>query len=911
MATSPSRKSPNEHPSTQPATALLRAAQVSVSEGLSQKQVLKLQQQFGPNTITAHDGPNLLRIFLHQFENFIIYILLTAFVIAFLAGEIANAIVVLFVLLFNAILGTIQEYRAEQAMNALKQLTVPEAQVLRENFWRTIDAAELVPGDIIAVAEGARVPADARIIESANCAVLEASLTGESTSVEKSADVLPRLLPLAEQTNMLFASTMVVRGRATAIVTTTNNETEIGKIAALVNTTSQQTTPLQQKLERLGHVIGTIILVICSIIFLGAILQGQSLTLLWNGDFLGFLFAIKDSLLTAAALAVAAIPEGLPAIVTIALAIGVRHMVKRNAIIRNLPSVETLGETTVICTDKTGTLTKNELTVTTLQTLRSTIHCSGTGYQPVGTLKTIRGSIGSTEEKLLAVGCLCSDATVATINGKSAITGDPTEAALLVSAQKGGFAYETLRKEHPRIHELPFDSNRKLMSTVHQRLGNKNNFQCTKGSPEQLLACCSHVLDGDRVVPLNAHHKKNILLSVGHMASQALRVLGFAYKETTETQCNEDHLIFIGLQAMIDPPHDEVTAAIKKCADAGIRVIMITGDNELTGKAIAARVGITGTTMTGTAFFALSEREQRTALKTLGVLARVEPSHKMRIVELLQDDNQVVAMTGDGVNDAPALKKADIGIAMGISGTDVAKEASDMILRDDNFTSIVGAIEEGRGIYGNIMQSIKYLFSYNMAAMMIVLISMLLDWPLPMTAIMILWMNLVTDGFPALALSVDPYPQHLMRQPPRKVQQGILNNGLIASFCYVNILITIGVLSLFFFGMTAYGGQTDELGVAHAQTIAFTALISLQLIQLQSIRRQAHQSPFSNPWLIAAVVGTFILHLLLLYTPLSSIFGTVALTFTDWILIVATGAVVYLLERIGTDYIKKKLDLKD
>ncbi len=887
----------------EPTSKVLEFLKTDVKTGLTDAKVTSRKQIYGENVLEQKKKISPLVIFFNQFRSFIIYILLFAVIVSLLAQEYVDSIVILSILVFNALFGFIQEYRAEKAIEALKKLSALKARVRRNGDVIMIDTKDVVPGDILVLEEGDKIPADARIIESVSLQTLEASLTGESTPVSKISDLLKGDLTIADRKNMVFAGTAITKGRGVAVVVETAMKTQIGKIAGMINEAPDKMTPLQKKLEAFGKWVGILTLLICAGIFLTGIIKDGIISLLFAGEFIAFIVAAKEWFLTAIALAVAAVPEGLPAIVTISLALGVRRMIQRNALIRKLPSVETLGETTVICSDKTGTLTKNEMTVRKAMYDMQDISVSGEGYATQGSIIMNKKEIPEHAKMLFKCGVLCNNATLD--KGKATITGDPTEAALLVSAEKAGFDHAKMIAEWKRTHEEPFDSNRKMMSTVVVDPKSKKSFVFTKGAPESVLERCDSMLVGGKVRKLTPKQKEAILAKNTEFASKALRVLAFAYKEYRKTGGIESKLVFIGLQGMIDPPRPEVKESVARCKTAGIRAIMITGDNINTAQAIAHEIGIEGEAINGVDFNKLTPNEQYRLVRKISIFARVEPQHKMRIVELLQRNGEVVAMTGDGVNDAPALKKADMGVAMGIKGTDVSKEASDMVLQDDNFASIVNAVEEGRGIYQNIQKFVNYLLSSNLAEVLIIFFAIVFSMPLPMTAIMLLWLNLVTDGLPALALSVDTHSKNLMNKPPKK-QTKIMDRSMMFNIIYVAVLITIAVLILFYWADAAYADLDEAMHLMKMQTIAFTALIVMEFARLQAIRSEYKIGTFSNKYLILAVAASLGLQLAVIYTPLASFFGTVALNLTDWLYIVGATIAVFILTMIGVK-IKNKM----
>lgn len=870
---------------------VLASFSVDLQTGLDESVVQTLQEKYGENILVEKSKRSPFWLFLQQFKSFIIYILLFAIVLSWLQYEYVDALIISIILFTNALVGFIQEYRAEKAIDALKKLAGLSVTVLRGGEKKTLETRELVPGDIIYLEEGSKIPADARLLSCTLFRVSEASLTGESVSVDKQAAVLAQTDNLADQKNMVFSGTLVAKGRAVAVVTGTGMATEIGKIATLLSEVEVELTPLQKKLDVLGRRIGVATLLICFAILSVGIAADNLFDLLLAGNWTGFLLGANSWLLLAVVLAVAAVPEGLPAIVTVSLSVGVHNMARRNVLIRRLPSVETLGETTVICSDKTGTLTKNQMTVSAVFTSRRIFDVGGEGYSTTGVISVNGAAAKLSDQELLLfrAGCLCNDAN---LQASGNITGDPTEASLLVSAAKAGLSYTQEQEANPRVGELPFDSTRKMMSTLHRQADGFCQF--TKGAPEQVLRVCDSVLVDGQVLPLSDELCSEILAQNDAFTGNALRVLAFAFANKADKTLVEKQLVFIGLQAMIDPPHEEVPAAIKTAQLAGIRIVMITGDNRLTAQSIANSIGIPGEAMEGAEFARLSEPEQFAALQTTAIFARVEPGHKMLIIDLLQQRGEVVAMTGDGVNDAPALRKADIGIAMGIAGSDVAKESSDMILLNDNYAGIVYAIEEGRGIFANIRKFVNYLLSSNLGEVSVIFFALILFGvdQLPMTAVMILWLNLVTDGLPALALSVDPNQQALMNRPPEKTSAGILNKAIAINIVAVSVLITVAVLAVF------YWSRGAGAGLAYQQTMAFTLIVVLELVRLQTIRQEHRLGMFSNKYLVWAVLVSIGLQLLVIYSPLAVFFGTVALAVSDWMVIILVAAMVWLCNRL-------------
>lgn len=854
----------------------------SSEKGLSSHQAEERLHKFGLNELKAEEGIHPLRIIIEQFASPLVWILIVALVISIVLKEHVDATVIAAIIIVNAILGFIQEFRAEKAIEALKRMASAKARVLRNGKEIKIDSTQVVPGDILILETGDKVPADARLFEVHSMHTQEGPLTGESQPVTKSLVVLAEKTALADRKNMVYASTIISSGRGIAVVSQTGMQTEVGKIASMIQEAHEKLTPLQKKLRLLGKHLTVAVVFVAVLVFLAGLLSGKAASVMF---------------LTAIALAVAAIPEGLPAVITISLAMGVQQMAKKNALVRKLPSVETLGSVNVICTDKTGTLTHNEMTVKKIWGNGVVYDVQGSGYSPEGKF-TLKGKLANPEhlEKILKIGVLCNDAHLTegkkgnTENRKWEVSGDPTEAALIVSARKAGIVLEELNKSDKRVDEIPFSSERKMMTTIHQSGGKKYSF--TKGAPDVIIELCDKILIGGKVIRLTRDKKKEILRQNEAFAGEALRVLGFAYKENTNDLKREDAekaMTFVGLQAMIDPPRDEVKDSIKRCREAGIRVIMITGDQITTAKAIAAELGITGEAITGQQLDQIKNLEG--SIDKIGIFARVNPEHKLEVVRALKQKGYVVAMTGDGVNDAPALKKADIGVSMGLGGTDVAKEASDMILTDDNFTSIVNAVEEGRGIFDNIRKFVNYLLSSNLGEISIILFASLLALPLPLTAIQILWVNLVTDGLPATALSFDSHAEGIMKRKPRAAHENILSKELRWDIILFGVLM--GIIGLILFWL--YLGS----GVMKAQTVAFTSLVVFEIVRLYSIRSQYNLGILNNKLLLGAVVLSVILHLLVIYVhPFSTWFKTAALELADWGVLIVASAVLYGVYRL-------------
>jgi P-type Ca2+ transporter type 2C len=859
----------------------------STKAGLDGSQVSERRAKYGRNELVEAKKKSPFAIFIGQFENLLVMLLIVAIGISVAVGAIVDATVIAIIVIANAILGFVQEYRAEKAMQALKKLSAPQATVLRDGKEKKIPAKDIVPGDVVLLQEGDRVPAGCRLLESFSLQVDESALTGESTPVEKQVGKFPEKTALADRKNLVFMNTVVTRGRGTAIVIATGMNTEIGHVAKMIQDVEDKPTPLQEKLAAVGKSIGLAVIVIA---FAIAGLE----------YFRGLPF--YDILLTSISLAVAAVPEGLPAIVTITLALGLSRMAHAKALIRKLPAVETLGATTVICSDKTGTLTKNQMTVEQLYIDNNFITVTGAGYTPTGEFldgKTKIKTLGNKAlELVLTIGSLCSTARLE--KGRQwKVFGDPTEGALLVSAMKAGIDRVSLLKKYKHIDELPFDSVRKLM-TVAYLTPTKKRTAYVKGAPEILLSKCTHIFKSGKISKISAKDKKDILSANKKMAESALRVLGMAYKiipagHKLNIKTTEKGLVFVGLQGMMDPPRDEVKPAIEVCKKAGIVTIMITGDYEVTATAIAKELGILdgGDVLTGAELDKLNATEFASKLKKISVYARVSPEHKVRILKAWQKSGAVVAMTGDGVNDAPALKNSDIGVAMGISGTDVAKEASAMVLQDDNFATIVAAVEEGRGIYDNIKKFIRYLLSSNVGEVMTIFAASLIGLPLPLIAVQILWMNLLTDGVPALALGIDPPEKGIMNRPPRRTDESTLDKNMWLFIFLVGIVMMVGTVGMF--------AKFLPNGIEHARTMSFTTIVMFQMWNVFNSRtpRSIFSSTFwDNKWLLAAIGSSVALQIAVVYVPFfHGIFGTTFLSVVDWIWVIGVSfSVVVVIE---------------
>jgi Ca2+-transporting ATPase len=834
---------------------ILAHFKVSKEQGLSSEEAEKRIAEYGYNILISRKKKTFLQVFFTQFKSFMIIILLIAAaisgVVGMMQGEgLLDTFVILGILIVNALVGAFQERKAESSLEALKNLAAPITRVLRDGSVVESSSKDLVPGDIIILETGAIIPADLRLIEAMNLKIQESAMTGESVPVDKHTEVLKDdNMALGDRINMAFSSSMVTYGRGRGVVVATGMKTEVGKIADMLQQSDDTETPMSRRLEQLGKVLGIAALIICALIFIVGILYGNS---------------VINMFMTAVTLAVAAIPEGLPAVSTVVLAIGVQRLVKRNAIIRTLPSVETLGSATVICSDKTGTLTQNKMTVVE-------------AYVNHRKIKINRSSpaskLNDEENRLLSISVLCADATIRDgEDGKLEFTGDPTETALLDFGALYSVFKNDLEKSYPRVAEIPFDSERKRMTTVN-RMSEKTTRVNVKGGLDEVLSVCNRIVVHGEIKPLTQEDRSQISRANESMANSALRVLAMAYKDLpeapqkAETGNLENDLIFIGLLGMIDPARPEVIDAVARCRTAGIRPVMITGDHKSTAIAIAREIGIFNKddiAITGSELEKISEKEFNKNVSRYSVYARVDPEHKVRIVKAWQSHNDVVAMTGDGVNDAPALKQADIGAAMGIVGTDVAKGAADMILTDDNFATIVSAVEEGRRIYDNILKAIQFLLSTNVGEILLLLITSVLNLGAPLLPIHILWVNLVTDSLPALALSVDPPEENIMSRKPRNPKGGFMTRGMVWRVIYQGIMIGLIPLAAYLLGV-------HDGGVILGQTMAFSTLVFAQLAHVRNLHSNTKSSFSINPLLNKPLIGAILvsagLMLLVLLVP--------------------------------------------
>jgi Ca2+-transporting ATPase len=902
----------------------LAAFATDADSGLGRNEARARLKSHGRNELRGEEPVPGWRKFLAQLTDLLVILLIVAAVIS--AGLWLyerdtslpyEAIAIFAIVLLNAVLGLIQQVRAERALAALRQMSAAHANVIRDAARQSIAAVELVPGDIILIEEGDAIPADGRLIRSVSLQSAEAALTGESQPVAKNTSPITAEAILGDRHNMVFSGTSVAYGRGVAVVTATGMQTEMGRIAGMLKEATEERTPLQHELDRVGKILGVLV---------AAIAATMIVTIILVENVRGF-SAFFDVLVLGVALAVAAVPEGLPAVVTAALSLGVQRMAKKNAIVRHLAAVETLGSANVIASDKTGTLTRNEMTVRVIVTASGLVTFSGTGYSPKGELNrdnggSIDGSLRSELMRALSVADRANNAILEERDGRWIVQGDPTEGALIVAARKAGLETEALDARFARLAEVPFSSERKLMSTLHSDVEQNDRLVVfTKGAPDVLLARCSHELVGEEVRALTEPRRADILADSDRLACQALRTLAVAFRSLPINedrdgfdQSVERSLVFLALIGMIDPPREEARQAVRHARSGGIRPIMITGDHPKTAAVIATELGIAEDEriVTGAELARMSEQALDEAVRSVSVYARVNPEHKLRIVKALQREGMTVAMTGDGVNDAPALKAADIGIAMGITGTDVSKEAADMVLADDNFATIVAAVEEGRAIFANIRKFLRYLLSSNIGEVMTMFFGVLLmdsiglpqagggGLVLPLLATQILWINLVTDGAPALALGLDPPDPALMNRPPRPRREAVITAKMWVGIVFVGVIMAASTLLVLDAALP--GGLIEGSGsIRHAQTMAFTTLVMFQLFNAFNARsdeRSAFNGLFANQWLWGAVVFSLLLHVAVVYVPfLQKAFSTIALGAGDWLVCaVVASSVVWVSE---------------
>lgn len=911
----------------QSAEAVVRALATHPQQGLDPAEARARLNRYGSNTLTAERGAPAWRKFLAQFKDKLVILLLIATVVSAVLWLYQRdtalpyeALAICAIVLLNAVMGYAQQARAEQALAALRQMSAAQAKVIRAGRRQSVPAAELVLGDIILVEEGDTVPADGRLLRAVALQAAEAALTGESLPVAKDVAAIDVDAVLGDRHNMVFSGTAVTYGRGLAVVTATGMQTQMGRIAGLLRTAPDQTTPLQKELDQVGRLLGIAVIVI-AVVMIVTIIMVENLS--------GFA-ALFDVLLLGVALAVAAVPEGLPAVVTAVLSLGVQRMAKRSAIVRRLATVETLGSANVVASDKTGTLTKNEMTVRRVVTASGRVDLEGTGYEPSGEVsadgRPIEGALRAELVRTLGAADRANNAVLQQREDRWTVQGDPTEGALIVAARKAGLESEALAARFARIAEIPFSSERKLMSTVHSDAEQTERLLAfTKGAPDMLLARCTGELVGEEVRPLSAERRTQILADNEALAGEALRTLGVAARLLPKKGLAEDEfderieqdLVFLGLIGMLDPPREEAQEAVARAKDAGIRPIMMTGDHPVTASVIAAELGIAvdGRAVAGAELEAMSDSALRQTVREVSVFARVNPEHKLRLVRALQAEGLTVAMTGDGVNDAPALKTADIGVAMGITGTDVAKEAADMVLADDNFATIVAAVEEGRAIFANIRKFLRYLLSSNVGEVLTMFFGVLLAGSLglisagdssglvlPLLATQILWINLVTDGLPALALGVDPADPDVMSRAPRPRGEGVVTVRMWRGVAFVGVIMAAGTLLVL--DASLPGGLIEGTGnLAYAQTMSFTTLVLFQLFNVFNARsdeRSAFHGLFTNRWLWGAIALGVLLQLAVVYLPvLQQAFSTVSLSVSDWLVCTTLASSVLWLRELG------------
>jgi len=873
-------------------------------DGLTSSEVKSRIAEFGYNEMVEKEKTPWWKRFFAQFQDFMVLVLLAATLISAFLGEYVDSATILAIVMINAILGFVQEHRAEKSMAALRTMVAPVAHVIRNGILQQVKAREMVPGDIMALESGDRIAADARLIDVKNMEVDEATLTGESLPVRKIVDKeYKESSSLGDRKNMVYAGTSIVKGRGKAVVCATGMATEVGHIAHMIQDVEHESTPLERRLESLGRWLVWGCLLICVVVVVTGVLKGEPLLLMCMAGI---------------SLAVAAIPEGLPAIVTVALALGVQRMIKRNAIIRKLPAVETLGCTTVICSDKTGTLTQNAMTVKRIFTSGNIYEVTGTGYEIKGNFLLNKQEFDPTKDKCLLhcleIGVLCNNSILKhnnigitglwrrEANGGWSIEGDPTEGAIVIAAAKANIWRLAAEKHQQRLAEIPFESERCRMSVIYEK--NNRNVIYVKGAPDIILDMCQYYSTNKGEVLLTSETKAEILIANERMTDQALRVLAVAYRQLTKVEAShvsedlEKDLVFVGLIGMIDPPRQEVKPAIALCRQAGIKTVMITGDHRNTAVAIAKELQIfkedKNQALTGTELDELDDTELTNIINRVTVYARVSPAHKLRIVKALKRQGHIVAMTGDGVNDAPAIKEADIGIAMGTAGTDVTKEAASMVLADDNFATIVAAVEEGRGIYDNIRKFIRYLLSCNLGEVLTMFIATIVGLPLPLLPVQILWVNLVTDGLPAMALGVDPNNHDIMNRPPRNPKESVFSRGLSRKI--ITRGLQIGMSTVFVFAIV-YFLKND---LAEARTMAFCTLVFSQMFHVFDCRSEVYNvfeiGIFKNQYLIVATFCSLLMQLLVIYHPfMQEVFATVPLGIEDWVVILVVSGWTFII----------------
>lgn len=843
----------------------LNQLETNADKGLTKVTAQERLKKYGENKLQGKKGKSIFEMFLDQFKDFLVIILIVTAVVSIVAmQDYKEGIIILAIVILNAVLGVTQESKASNALKALQQLSSPTAKILRDGELVQVQSEAVVVGDIVILDAGDYIPADLRLIETINLKADESALTGESVPVEKKAEkILPDDAGLGDRTNSAYMGTIITYGRGKGVVVNTGMNTQMGSIASMLSNTADGATPLQKKLDSFGKKLGIGCLAICFVIFILGLFRD---------------IALKEIFMTAIALAVAAIPEGLTVVVTVILAVGMQKMVKINAIVKKLSAVETLGSTTVICSDKTGTLTQNKMTVLEIFDGKDFYDVSGTGYSSDGTITTKDGKIPTSKslQKLLEGAALCNDSIYK--KAEKQIIGDPTEAALLVAGEKYNISSEGIKLTYPRIQEIPFDSDRKLMSTFHE-IDSKVTMY-TKGAPDEIVRRSAYIYRDGKTEPITEKDRQEIMRSNENYAKNALRVLGLAFKETAAVESlasdvAEQNLVFVGLLGMIDPPREEVRDAVETCKHAGIQVKMITGDHKITASAIAEQIGIVpvGTAVEGKEIDTMTDERLRQTVKTASVFARVSPEHKVRLVDAIKANGNIVAMTGDGVNDAPSLKKADIGVAMGITGTDVSKEAADMILTDDNFATIVHSVEEGRTIYGNIRKVIAYLLSCNIGEILLIFVAMLIGLPTPLGAVQLLSINLITDAFPAFALGMEAKDPLVMEAPPRDPNESIVNKKMMVLVAAQSIFLGVACLLSYIYGHFVVNDEQT------ARTMCFVTIVLEELLRAYSSRSDhillIKMNPFSNSFLNKSVLASLAFLILCVYVPfLQGIFDT-------------------------------------
>jgi Ca2+-transporting ATPase len=870
----------------------------STLRGLRRDEAQRRLAEYGPNEMQREKKASPLRMFLGQFKSVLIIILLVAAAISAVLASIGDGeslwdpIIIVVVVAVSVVLGFIQEYRAERAMEALRQMIAPTSAVIRDGEEATEPSRELVPGDVIVLRTGDRVAADARLVEVVGMKMDEAALTGESVTVDKVSGPLPVDAALGDRRNMVYAGTSVSYGRGKAVVTATGMNTEFGRIAGMLQGVEEPRTPLQASLDRFGKMMAISLLAVSALVVILVLLRLK--------------LGVLDILIWGVSLAVVVVPESLPVIVTVTLAFGVYRMAKKHALVRKLHAVETLGCTTFICSDKTGTLTQNQMTVRKIHVDGQEVDVSGTGYEPRGEFRSNGDVVTAGEEsalqRLLLVGTLCNDASLVATDGEWSVKGDSTEGALLAVSGKAGLDQDTVSKSMPRVGEIPFSSERKMMTTVHQSPGGR--LVCTKGALEMVLDSCSRIETRGRVRDLLMEDRQRVLDVNRQMAAGGLRVLSMAYKSLAGDSWTpeevEREMVFVGLVGMIDPPREEAKQAIETCQAAGMKAAMITGDHKATAVAIATELGLLrgGLAVSGAELEGMTERELEDTVERIEVYARVSPVHKLRVVEALQKRGHVVAMTGDGVNDAPALKRADIGVAMGITGTDVSKEAAHMVLTDDNFASIVSAVKEGRSIFNNIKKCVMYLLACHIGELVLMVLAVLVGTPLPLVAVQLLFVNIATDGPPALALAFDPPEPDIMDRPPRDRRKGIFAGPLTRMIALMAIWTGLTTFGVFYWALN-YSGRTGEEATIYAQAMCFVNLLLIEKFTALSCRSERDTvfkiGFFGNKWLLLAIVGTMALSLPIIYvSSLQDYFHTYSLSLADWGVVFLAGSTLFV-----------------